>query len=215
MAFSRARRHRNAGHRRSISGGSYNPCPQATLARPLVTAPCRPPSPQVTLCVPPPLMAPGRGTVAGAGRPSGCVACRAPEPAPSKLAHACRSAACAGPPPSEFASVQGEAQRASSVRVASRAIQNQTLEPRLRSMAGKSARTMHKPQLRSRYCVATPGIRTRSSAWRRSPPASGQPERAQELYLQVLESDPGDVSAQAALDQPARAKRHRFSPKAV
>jgi hypothetical protein len=59
-----------------------------------------------------------------------------------------------------------------------------------------------------------PGIPTRSSAWQRLPLARARLERAQDFYLRVLEADPGDVTAQAALIN-LRAKATRASPKAV
>jgi hypothetical protein len=49
---------------------------------------------------------------------------------------------------------------------------------------------------------------TRCSVWRRSPPARASFERAQRFYLRVLESDPGDATAQAALINLRAAERH-------
>ena len=162
----------------AISAGS--------LARPLVaTLPAaQPPGPPR----PPPLMAVAEAPPA---RPPSAAGLPRPEPAPSKLAmhpeRLRRGAASAH---------QGEA--AGVFRPGSqRAIQNQTLSlayeawqaNRLGDAQGGYEEVLRSDARNSDALLGLAAIATRR----------GQFERAQELYLQVLESDPGDVSAQAAL----------------
>jgi hypothetical protein len=154
-----------------------------------------------------------RRQAAGIGRQRGCHACadganhaRSPADIPRQRRRNAQSQrpGQAAPVGSGCAGTKGESQHPAAAGgrlVPGEQQPGQTgpdAEPGLRSLAGKSARTTHKAAT-NRFCVATPGIPTRSSAWRRSPPAAASSSVRRNCTCGSSKSDPGDVSAQAAL----------------
>jgi len=164
----------------SLSGG--------TLARPPVTAlPAgQTPAPLVPAVQRPAPPLPAPPVTAPVESPPPATAVRTPATTPR-----------AGPPPREFASVPGGSAAGVFRPGGGREKQQQALDLAYQAWQADrldDARHSYEQVLRSdaRNADALLGLAAIASR-------QGQPERAHELYQQVLESDPTDVTAQAAL----------------